>query len=518
MKAKIIPAALFALIIVCYGFFITNKIDLTTTDLGRHLKNGEIAVNSIFSDQKIFNQLLENNFYSYTETDHPFINHHFGSGIIFFLIEKFSGFQGLSLFFIIISLITFALFFELARKNSNITIASLTALALIPLIAERKEIRPEIFSYFFIAIFFWILWHYRQGLISRRQLIILPAIGIIWANLHIYFMFGLFLIGIFLTEEILNKTLKNREKIKNLFLVFILTAFSFLAQPNGIKGVLYPFNIFKEYGYKIVENQSIWFLEKGGIISNPNFLLFEIVFPFLILSFILLFFINRKEFSLSFFILGITFGIMAFLALRNFTLFGLIALVVLSYNLKKISERINFYPELNKKIAPFSFLIIVSFGIINNQQVIKNENKGLGLSFNDNASAEFFKKQNIKGPIFNNYDVGSYLIYNFFPQEKVFTDNRPEAYSISFFQETYIPMQEDEKIWKEQDEKYGFNSIFFSHRDYTPWGQKFLIDRINDEKWAPVFVDQYAIIFLKRNELNKDTIKKYEIKKNALIK
>jgi len=509
-----LPSAVLAILLGCYGFFLVNKIDLTTTDLGRHLKNGEVAINSVLNDSKTFDQLLKSNFYSYTEVDHSFINHHFGSGMIFYLVEKFFGFQGLSLFFIITSLITFALFFELARKNSNIIIASLTALLFIPLIAERKEIRPEIFSYLFIAVFFWILWHYRKKLISRHWLFILPIIGIIWVNLHIYFIFGLFLIGVILTEEILDRTSKNKEKVKDLFSVFILTALGFLAQPNGIKGILYPFNIFKEYGYRVVENQSIWFLEKIGIINNPNLLLFKITFSFLILSFIFLFFLNRKEFSLNFFILGTTFGIMAALALRNFTLFGLMALVILSYNLKKILEKTNFHPEFNKAITIVLFLIIVGFNLVNNQQNIKDENKGLGLSFNNNASAEFFTKQNIKGPIFNNYDIGSYLIYNFFPKEKVFTDNRPEAYTNAFFQEIYIPMQEDEKKWEEQDKKYGFNSIFFSHRDYTSWGQKFLIDRINDEKWAPVFVDQYAIIFLKRNDLNEDIIEKYEIPKN----
>jgi len=58
----------------------------------------------------------------------------------------------------------------------------------------------------------------------------------------------------------------------------------------------------------------------------------------------------------------------------------------------------------------------------------------------------FFKENNLQGPIFNNYDIGGYLIFNLFPQEKVFVDNRPETYSSEFFQEDYIPMQEDYDI------------------------------------------------------------------------
>jgi hypothetical protein len=74
-------------------------------------------------------------------------------------------------------------------------------------------------------------------------------------------------------------------------------------------------------------------------------------------------------------------------------------------------------------------------------------------------------------------------------------------------------MQEDEAIWKIKSEEYNFNSIFFYRQDLTPWAQKFLLARIKDPQWAPVFVDNYNIIFLKRNELNDELIKKYELPK-----
>ena len=117
------------------------------------------------------------------------------------------------------------------------------------------------------------------------------------------------------------------------------------------------------------------------------------------------------------------------------------------------------------------------------------------------------------GPIFNDYDIGGYLLFHLFPKEKVFIDNRPEVYPADFFEKTYIPMQEDETIWEENQQKYGFNAIFFSINDATPWAQKFLIERVKDNEWAPVFVDNYAIIFVKRTEANKGIIEKFEIPK-----
>jgi len=47
----------------------------------------------------------------------------------------------------------------------------------------------------------------------------------------------------------------------------------------------------------------------------------------------------------------------------------------------------------------------------------------------------------------------------------------------------------------------------------TPWGQAFLISKVQDEEWAPIFADQYNIIFIKKNLENVELIRKYLIPK-----
>jgi hypothetical protein len=81
-------------------------------------------------------------------------------------------------------------------------------------------------------------------------------------------------------------------------------------------------------------------------------------------------------------------------------------------------------------------------------------------------------------------------------------------------QKTYITAQENKDDWNNLDKKYNFNALFFAYHDATPWGQKFLTTIVNDPIWAPVFVDNYAIIFLKKNDLNKKIIEKYELPRN----
>ena len=72
-------------------------------------------------------------------------------------------------------------------------------------------------------------------------------------------------------------------------------------------------------------------------------------------------------------------------------------------------------------------------------------------------------------------------------------------------------MQENNDVWHKIDGQYGFNVICFYRHDLTPWGQNFLVNRIGDPEWAPVYVDLFTIIFLKRNQQNKPVIDAFEL-------
>ncbi len=468
--------AILILLLAWYGLFLFHKIDLTTSDLGRHIKNGEMVLSGQTG-------VLTSNFYSYTEPDSTFINHHWLSGVIFYLIWKFSGFAGLHLFFIILSLAAFWLFFDIAKKLGGYILAVPAALFLIPLIAERVEARPEIFSYLFSGIFLWALW-------QKRWLWALPVLMLFWANLHIYFFWGLFLIFIF--------TIFNFKKFWPIFLASLAAIF---INPFGLRVIALPLTLFQNYGYRIVENQSVRFLDNLGFIQNPNLFWFKIIYAVFILS-LLAARIRQREFNWELNIAALILGVAGAFAIRNFTIFGLFALPALCANVQSVfgqGQKIRENKELAYGIAIiFSALILIISFFTHQTRLLEERNGfGLGLAQASGGSADFFKRENIKGPIFNNYDIGSYLIFHLFPKEKVFTDNRPEAYSADFFENIYVPMQEDEAIWQKENAIYNFNAIFFSHKDATPWGQKFLTERLKDPAWKQVYLDDYAIIFTK---------------------
>jgi len=499
---------LFLILWAC--FFLFQQLDFVTADLGRFVQNGE----QFFAGN--WQGVLNTNLYSLNYSQYPFLNHHWGTGIIFFLLQALGGFILLHFFVIFLILATFLLLFKMAKQEAGLTVATLLSLILIPLITYRKEIRPEIFSCFFSGIFFYILWAWKNKKISSQWLWLLPLVEVIWVNLHIYFFLGIAITGAFFLEKGVFYWGKRKE---SLTLIGTLLGTVFLAtfvNPFGWKGTFHPLFVYSNYGYQVLEEQSIWFLENLGI-HNSAFLLFRVVLLLVGVSFVWVLIKKRKEFPLVNFFLISGFAFMACWSIRNISLFAFISLPILAKNIKIIWPNLNF-KDLKSIICSGGVSLIIIFGglVISGKSLPINSGLfGLGLIKGQNKAMNFFEENNLSGPIFNNYDIGGYLIYYLFPQEKVFVDNRPEVYPAEFFQDIYLPMQEDEVVWLQKSEEYDFNSIIFSWHDVTPWGQQFLINRVQDDFWVPVFVDEQIIIFLKKNQLNEEIIKKFEIPKKV---
>lgn len=505
-----------------YGFWLASPAVFTTGDLGRHLKNGEIFTSSI-GDPDRLKALLHTNFYSSTFADFPFLNHHWGSGVIFYGVWSLVGFKGLTLFYAALSMLAFLIFFHAALARAGWKIAAPLAFFLIPLIAERVEVRPEGFSYLFAAVFFLLLTWHNQGRIRFRTLLIaLPLLQIIWINSHIYFIFGLAIIAFFGAEQLLIQPDKWTQ-IKKYGTLILLAAAAALVNPSGWNGLLYPLHIFQNYGIGVTENQPGWVLARQGF-NLDNYPVFKITLIFLAGGIAAAVIKKRRglprlppgKTGLPLASLGLAaaFGYLSWTAVRNYTFFGLFALPALAALAREFKSGLSRYQPVSRKILAVSALAaVIGATLLINRTRISNHAKeyGIGILGNSLNAAKFFTEHNLRGPIFNDFDIGGYLIYTLFPRERPFVDNRPEAYPASAFREIFLPMQVSPDLWQKQEEKYRFNAIIFSLDDRAPWTLPFIVARLNDSTWAPVFADKSVIIFLKRNEQNKSVIQKFEI-------
>ena len=148
LLGKIPNLVLIIVLLIYAASFFWQRQMFITADLGRHIKNGEIFVET--------NTIPNTNHYSYTQPDYPTLNHHWASGVLFYkLFERF-GFEGLSLLNVVVNLISLALAVSIGIKKSDKSWLLLGIVAVI-FLTGRREVRPEMFSNAFFAWYLFVL-------------------------------------------------------------------------------------------------------------------------------------------------------------------------------------------------------------------------------------------------------------------------------------------------------------------------------------------------------------------------
>lgn len=507
MKKYFLPIQILlsAFIVILICFSMSDFINLPTADLGRHIKNGELISQAILNNNSLTRETpLYTNFYSYTHPEFKVNNHHWLTGVVHYYINSLGGFKALSIFNISCVILANILFFICTRILTSTALSLGLIIINLPLVCWRTEVRPEQISYVLLGALMLIL-----ILTSRRKIkpilsaVLIFLIMLTWVNLHIFFGMGLFIIGCFYLGHIRDN---SKFKPTNPFLILGLAGLAgALINPFGISGLLQPLTIFQNFGYELAENQSVFFMHKR-FPSSVIYYYYDLV-AIIGLACVLIF--SRKNLNplnTSLLLASIVFMILGFKTTRSIPNYAFISMPLLA---SLLNSPLALKPNHKNNLTIFSFIFLAFlFGFYYN---FYKKDFRLGVFNGTENSAKFFLANNIQGPIFNNYDIGGYLIYYLFPQHKVFVDNRPEAYPIEFFDNVYEPMQESEEKWREVDQKYNFNVIYFMRHDMTEHAQPFLIRRVRDPNWAVVFVDSFNIIFLKRNKINQALIDRYEL-------
>jgi hypothetical protein len=366
---------------------------------------------------------------------------------------------------------------------------------------------------------FYILTLFRTNKLNFKWAIGLVALSqLLWINFHIFFIVGIFIIGAFYLDSIIKSgTIFKDNSTRQYFYMLASVTLASLINPFGLTGLLEPLKIFHNYAYELLENQSVWFMHK----RFPGQTIYY-YFDALVLINLSVWFLRYRKSILSlkefiksecaFSLISLILVILAIKTNRSIPVFILSSIPILAYNLALITQEFKLKNQLQNRVwIGYCLLIIYIISLFYFTNVKLDDYKQIGLNPAINRSAEFFRAMNIQGPIFNNYDIGGYLVFHLFPHRRVFVDNRPEAYSTKFFDEIYKPMQESETKWREIDSRMNFNVIYFMRHDMTEHAQPFLIRRIADPNWAPVYVDAWNIILLKRNQTNRKIIKEYEL-------
>jgi hypothetical protein len=490
-QSLITPLLILGVFILTFVTYF-HSISAITQDLGRHILMGDIITTT--------HTIPKTNLLSYTFPDFPFINHHWGSEVVFYYIYTFFGFTGTLIVTASVSIAAFFLLFFIGLKKNDVLAVSIVSLFSLGILYERTDVRPEAFSMLFFSLFLFLLFKNKEK--STKWIYALIPLQLLWTNMHVYFPIGIATVGLFFIDvlichpELVSGSIKVRhdmvKQFMPLFVTLIGCSLATLFNPNGIQGALYPFRVFANYGYTIEENQTLFFL--WGLFQKRTIAFF---FTTVILFFGILF-IRAKQTKPLDWLLTIPFIFIGLQAERNVPLTVFALFLPFTYHLSHL-----LHPLHKKQAFYFAITLCCLLGFFW-QILFVTSQKPVDFSVPSGAqtATDFVINRHIKGPFFNNFDIGSYFLFRLYPKEKVFVDGRPEAYPASFFQNTYIPMQQNPDIFAKVDQKYHFNAIFFSHTDQTPWANQFLHDITKNPLWKTVYLDDTVIILVRNSSQN----------------
>jgi hypothetical protein len=539
-----------SLISLLFAIFATSHIRVGDPDFWWHLKTGEY----IYQHQAI---PAEDPF-SYTTPSPPTLRvkfilaQYWLTQVLFYGVYQFLGLEGIILFkAFFFTLLLYLLYVGIRMDNVGHYLAlgftTLAAVIVLDFIGER----PNMFSFLFALILVCILERFRRRVgqaaphdsalnASRHMLYPLPFLMILWSNMHGGFILGDVIIMVYVLSEWVQYYHKKVSGTGT----GIFSGARYLRDLSIAGGAAIAFSFINPCGYgvipavldlkrsvfinRITEHASPWIITTM-LSSYPYWVLVSF-------TAILLFF-NIRRFDITHLILLVFLGGMSLYSIRYIPFFALISCVILPGYLHATFSKTgifsfssSFFPGIIDRVRSSSAfqagfpLIITSFFLIFTLISIKK-----GQAFQRGAdelmfpahAADFIEENGLKGKMFNHLDVGGYLVWRLYPQQKTFIDGR------TFSEEVFI---EFDKVlgasgrslsglpeWRSVLDRYGIELVVtFSINRHQGKVFPLISALIEDDEWQLIYLDRNSLIFMRDVPANRELIGRFRKPKNMV--
>ncbi len=422
------------LIIFCMGMCCLHSIP--DNDLWARLIAGSHIVEKL--------SIIKNDFLSYTPT-HPWYDHEWGASVFFYLALKHFGDKGLILLQGILAALSLIICFRTVelRKPHSTKPYNILYFAVMFIAAEStfgNTVRCLMFTCVFYSLFLYILEKARLSE-SKKILIWLPIIMVIWSNIHGGCISGLGLIAIYIAGEFLNK-----KTFKEYIYTFLGCIAALFINPYGFEYVKFLFFAAAMDRSYITE----WVSSFHPKYAN-EYLKYKFYIVFMLLIQIIYFIrikINYEKLDKTKLLLIITMAYLSITHVRHqvlfiftagvflydefYTLFNdLIYLIRKKLNLDN-KEFINSFCTVKDVFICVLLLIVSLPPLLNTKQIRITETEY------PRYAIEFIKINNLKGNLFVNFDWGSYAAYKLYPNNLIVMDGRyEEVYDPSLLMQLY---------------------------------------------------------------------------------
>ena len=458
------------LLVVCFVAFSFAFVPLRgSQDEWWHLKTGQWIVQH--------GHLPVNDIFTYTGANLRWYNHEWLSQVIFYLVYSMAahstsaGLVALIAFKSTIVMLTFGIGCTFLARQRGVAWPLALLIALLGADIARRTIfvRPPIFSYAFMVVFLGILSAWKQKRLSPRWLFVLPALTILWANLHGMVILAPVLVGAYFGGELIGALFRVRRERNGtsrfpyqtfapsalLLAVCVLVMLCCLAQPSGYHLFFLGHNFTADPLLKTtiaemlptpgiltrVDPAQPWSLHNFAV-SPPGFWTFWIVLGI----FIVLAIWNRFRlpWTADYFLL-LFFGWQAVAHWRLLPLFAIVAACsgagLLAFFLARRSMRTQYVvSRVAAVLVPMTAVIFV--GVIGEPPpetfLKRNLELAHGLAMNlvdyPTPLMDFIIKAKLPDRMFSDSNYCGYTIWRLSPEyHKLFTDNRFDLFGSEFY-------------------------------------------------------------------------------------
>lgn len=473
-----------------YVFYITLFLFIFAHGLYYYNLDGDFFARLIVG--KTFFQtasVLNWDFLSYTPT-HRFIDHEWGSSLVFYFLQSHFGDWGLLIFK---GVIYFATFFLLTKvillHNKEAKLRFLPFLIIINIIPGIlfATVRCQSFSFFFFALWLYTLERVRLEN-NNRLLWILPATMLVWGNMHGGCAAGIGLLVIYVIGEFL-----NGKPVKKYVITLILSIAVLFINPYGVEYLKFLFSALTLKRDLIVEWQSAF--SPTGLEQQYKFAIFLILCPILFAIYAFKFRQNYKDIDKTKALLLVITYLLAIKSIRlqAFFAFSLLAFCYSDFY-KLFSKKLPKSIDEMKEIVLFG--IIVIFAIC---AVAITRMQCFAWNF-PIMEVEFLKANKVKGNIMCLFQDGSYIAYKLYPNNLIFMDGRYEE----VYQDNLVYVEQvinaGHKDWKEYLNIYPAD-ILIVPKEYRFFEN---LTKDKDEDFLMLMNSPYYALFIRKELADKN--------------
>lgn len=465
--------------------------------------------------------------FSYTAQGQPWI-YPVGSGLLFYAAFLLGGYVLLSWLGAIVCVGTIAL---LLRRGSAIT-AALAVIA-VSAIAARTAPRADMFTVLLFAAFLSILWEqYENG---TGKLWKLPLLMVAWVNLHLGFLAGLALTGLYAAAEAIRlldgkQRQRAEERLKAALPWLVGTLFATLVNPWGLgtyRAILRQEAAMSVHSERITEWARISLtsasVQQALSLRDPASAGEWLLLAGAVIAIVAVF---RRQWSAALLLAGTVW--MAMQHVRFLALLACVVVVVggavLGPALEAAGSRIRdrrLYTILGGGVAAALILLagLRSIDLVSNRYYrtgteIDSFGSGLSWWFPEGAIA-FIEREHFPREVFNGYEAGGFLIWRLGSSYRDYIDGRAIPFGPELFSHLQQILQSppDSPQWRNEADALGINTVVLSLARYN--GLKFvgsvLPQYCNSETWRPVYLDEVSAVFVRRLPQTQALIEQFQV-------